>query len=149
MHLPPGVMTHLSAEALECCWPRKNDPALLALRHDQAGQVGQPIVLDGLWQQPRREFRSRACSKRTKPQPVLQFSGMAPAVPFRGERLVDGAGKDAGLFSHEGEKRSGWPFTGAEWAARVAQVAEHDCVAEAVMIAAAAPDCCRSASASV
>src|SRR5271165_7576679 len=79
MYIPPGLMTHLNAEALECGRPGEDDPTAPTLPQYQPSQMNKPFVLDGARQQPRRQCRGGAWPKRTQPQPILQLSGMAPA----------------------------------------------------------------------
>src|SRR5208337_1548806 len=94
MYIPPGLMTHLNAEALECGRPGEDDPTAPTLPQYQPSQMNKPFVLDGARQQPRRQCRGGAWPKRTQPQPILQLSGMAPAVPLDSQILVDGFGKN-------------------------------------------------------
>lgn len=102
--------------------------------------MNQPVVLDGVRQQPGRQQSCRARPERTQPQPVLHLGGMAHAIPFGGEIGIDRLWQNIDLFSDECQQRFRGPLAGAERAARMAQVAEHQRMTEAVVIAPAPPD---------
>ena len=65
---------------------------------------------------------------------------MAPPVPLRGEIILDRLRKSVNLLGDKQQKRPRWLFARLQRAARVAQIAKHEGVAEAIMIATAAPD---------
>src|SRR5271165_548159 len=140
MYIPPGLMTHLNAEALECGRPGEDDPTAPTLPQYQPSQMNKPFVLDGARQQPRRQCRGGAWPKRTQPQPILQLSGMAPAVPLDSQILVDGFWKNVELFSDECDERFRWSLAGLQRATGIAQVAQHERMTEAVVIATTTPD---------
>src|SRR5271166_3822985 len=140
MYIPPGLMTHLNAEALECGRPGEDDPTAPTLLQYQPGQMNKPFVLDGARQQPRRQCRGGAWPKRTQPQPILQLGGMAPAVPLGSQILVDGFWKNVELFSDECDERFRWSLAGLQRATGIAQVAQHERMTEAVVIATTTPD---------
>ena len=65
---------------------------------------------------------------------------MALPVPLRREIFVDAVRKNLDLLGNERQQRGRRPLAGAQRAARETQVAEHQRVAETVVVAAAAPD---------
>ena len=140
MHLPPRLMTYLDAEAFKRRRPGNDDPTMPALLQHQGGQMHQPVVLDGVRQQPGRQQRRRAWPKRAQPQPVLQLGGMGDAAAFCSQISIDRLWKHVDLFCDECEQRCRRPLAGAQRAARIAQVAQHQRMAEPVMVAARPPD---------
>jgi len=134
MHLPTGLMAEFSAEPLQCCRRRDDDPALPASLHDQLSQIGEPVVLDRLRHKGRCQFSGGSPSERTKLETLLALDGMALAIPLAREIIVDRFRKHADLFSTECKQGRGWSFTGSQGAARMAQVAEHDRIAEPIGI---------------
>ena len=82
LHLPSRLMADLDAEPFECGRRRDDDPALPALLHHQLGQMGKPVVLDRVRQQPCRQLGGGTRPEGTKPESVLQLGRMAPAVPL-------------------------------------------------------------------
>ena len=140
MHFPPRLMTDLDAEPFERRRPWEDDPTLPALLHDQFGQMAKPVIFDSMRQQPCRQLRRGPRSKRTQPQPVLQLGRMAPAVPFSGQIFVNRVWKNVDLFGNKGKERFRWLFACSQWATRIAQVAKHERLAEAVVVATAPPD---------
>src|SRR5271166_6616113 len=140
MYIPPGLMTHLNAEALECGRPGEDDPTAPTLLQYQPGQMNKPFVLDGARQQPRRQCRGGAWPKRTQPQPILQLGGMAPAVPLGSQIFVNRFWKDIDLLGDECEEQCRRSLAGAQRATRIAQVAQHERMTEAVVIAPTTPD---------
>jgi hypothetical protein len=133
-------MTDLDAKAFERGWQWQDNPTLPAFFHSQPGETAKPFVLNGVRQQPRRQLSGGTCSERTQPQPILQFDGMTSAVPFRDQIVVDPLRADADLVSDECEERSRRSFIGAQWTTRITQVAKHERMTKAVVIATAAPD---------
>jgi hypothetical protein len=65
---------------------------------------------------------------------------MGPAVPVGGEIFVDRFWKNFDLFGNECEEGFWRSFTLAQRAARITEVAKHECAAEAVVIATPAID---------
>jgi hypothetical protein len=66
---------------------------------------------------------------------------MMSATPFRREVRVNRLRENPDLLGDKCQQCSRRPFAGAEDAARVAQIAKHQGVAEAIVIAVGAPDC--------
>ena len=141
IHLPTGLVAEHGADPLECGRRRNDDPALPACLHHQLGQMGEPIILNGLRQKGACQFGCGTVAERTKPELLLAFDGMTLAVPLRREILVHRVRKNPDLLGDECEQGRRRSLAGAQRSAGVAQVAEHESVAEAVVISAAAPDC--------
>jgi len=148
--LPACPVAKLGAKPLERRRRRGDDPTLAAGFHHQHGQVGEPIVLDRLRQQPVDQLSGRTGAKRPKPKLLLALDRLTLAAPLGGEVVADPAGcsrirrvrQNLHLLRDEGQQRRRWPLAGAQRTAGKTQVAEHERVAEAVVVAAAAPDCC-------
>jgi hypothetical protein len=100
--------------------------------HRPCDQMGEPIVFDRLRQQGIRQFRCRPLAERTQSELVLTFYGMALTVPLRREISVNCLWQDTDLIGDEFKQRDRWPFASAQRTARIAQVAEHEGVAETV-----------------
>jgi hypothetical protein len=66
---------------------------------------------------------------------------VALPVPFRREIFVNAVWKSVDLICHECQQRNGWPLAGAQRAAREMQIAEHQCVAEPIVLATVSADC--------
>jgi hypothetical protein len=80
VNFAPSPVADLHAEPFER--PRRWDdeqspPALL---HHQSGQVGQPVVLDRVRQQPNCQVAGHARAEGTELEPVLQLGGMTPPI---------------------------------------------------------------------
>ena len=130
----------LDAKPLEGAGRWDNDPAPPALLHHQPGEMGKPVVLDRVRQQPAGQIGGRTRPEGPKPETVLQFGRMAPSVPLRGEIVLDRLRKSVNLLGDKQQKRPRWLFARLQRTPRVAQIAKHEGVAEAIMIATAAPD---------
>src|SRR5271166_6044061 len=74
----------------------------------------------------------------TKPEPLLTFEGVTPAIPLCGQILVDRLRKHPDLFGDETDQRRGRPLAGAQGAAGIVEIAEHQPIAETIGIAPAA-----------
>ena len=74
----------------------------------------------------------------TKPEPLLTFEGVTPAIPLCGQILVDKLRKHPDLFGDETDQRRGRPLAGAQGAAGIVEIAEHEPIAETIGIAPAA-----------
>jgi hypothetical protein len=103
--------------------------------------MGEPIVFDRLRQQGICQFRRRPPAERTQSELVLTLYGMPLAIPLRGEISVNCLWQDTDLIGDEFKQRDRWPLGGAQCTARVAQVAEHEGVAETVMLTVGTSDC--------
>src|SRR5271155_1619372 len=106
-----------------------------ALLNYQPGEMRKPVVLDRVRQQPSGQIGGRTRTEGPKPETVLKFSRMAPSVPLRGEIVLDRLGKSVNLLGDEQEKRPWRPLARLQRTARIAQIAKHEGVAEAIMIA--------------
>jgi hypothetical protein len=65
---------------------------------------------------------------------------MAPSIPLLGEIVLDRLRKSVNLLCDEQEKRPRRPLTRPQRTARIAQIAKHEGIAEAIMVAATAAD---------
>jgi hypothetical protein len=133
-------ITGLDAKPLERAGRWDNDPAPPALLHHQPGEMRKPVVLDCVRQQPAGQIGSRTRPEGAEPETVLQFGRMAPSIPFCGEIILDRLRKSVNLLGDKQQKRPRWPFARLQRTPRVAQIAKHEGVAEAIMIATTAPD---------
>ena len=139
MHLAASLVPKVGAEPFERRGRGHHDAAIPAGLHHQRGQDGQLVVLDGLREQGVKQFGVGTAAKPAQAEVVLTFGGVALPAPFGRRRIRSMApGSDAELVGHEPHHGSGWAFTGPQRAAGVAQVAEHQRIAEPVMVAAAA-----------
>ena len=138
--LSPRLIAQVDAEAFEAPGRWDDDPALSAFLHDQLGQIRQPVILNRVRQQPASQLGGRARAEGTEPKSVLQFRSVPPTVLLEDEIIVDGFRPDIDLLGNKRDQRSRRPFTDAQGTPGIAQVAKHQRVAEAVVIAATAPD---------
>ncbi len=65
--LVPRPVADLHAQPFDRPWRRDDDPSPPALLQDQSGQVGQPVVLDRVRQQPARQVGGGALAEGTEP----------------------------------------------------------------------------------
>lgn len=100
----------------------------------------EPVILDGVGQQPRRQLGTRARAEGTEAQPLLQLCGMTPTILLRCQILLNGFGQDIDLVGDKRDQGGGRSLVGSQRPAGMTQVAQHDSVAEAAMVAAAAAD---------
>src|SRR6516162_1652376 len=142
LDLAARLMAGLDAEPLERAGRWDDDPAPSALLHHQPGEMRKPVGLDRVRQQPAGQIGGRTRPKGPKPETVLKFGRMAPSVPLRGEIVLDRLRKSVNLLCDEQEKRPRRPLARLQRTARIAQIAKHEGVAEAIMIATTAPDRC-------
>jgi hypothetical protein len=108
----------------------------------QFGQMGKLTILNRVRQQPTGQFSGRACAKRAKPKPILQFRSMTPTVLFRNEIVVDGFRQNINLLTNKRDKSSRRSFGGVQRTTGVTLVAQHNRIAEAVVVTTAALDHC-------
>ena len=139
LDLPPRPKAEITAEAFEAPRRWNDNPSPTALLHDQFGQMEEAIVLEGWGMKGVGEFGRGVFSEGTKPEPVLQFGGMPTAILLRGEIAIDGFRTHIDLFGDKRNQRRRWPLTGPQRPPRITQVAQHQRIAEAAVIAAAAP----------
>ncbi len=140
LDLATRPIARVNAEPLECAGRRNNDPAPPAFLHHKPGEMGEPVVLDRMRQQPAGQIGGRPRPEGTKPETVLQFGRMAPAILLRSQIADSGVGKNVDLRGDKTDESGRRPFVGAKGTAGVPQVAEHEGVTEAAVIAATAPD---------
>ena len=67
-----------------------------------------------------------------KSQPILQFGGMTLSGTFSGEIIVKDVRKSIDLLCDEREQRSWRSLARLQWAARITQITEHECLSEAI-----------------
>jgi hypothetical protein len=100
------------------------------------------VVLDRMRQQPPGQIGGRARPEGPKPETVLQFGRLAPSVALRGEIVLDRLRKSVNLLCDEQEQRPRRPLACLQRTARITQIAKHEGVAEAIIIATTAADRC-------
>src|SRR6266404_2413039 len=140
LDLATRLIAGLDAEPLERAGRWDDDPAPPALLHHQPGKMRKLVVLDCVRQQPAGQIGSRTRPEGPKAETVLQFGRMAPSVPLLGEIVLDRLRKSVNLLCDEQEKRPRRPLTRPQRTARIAQIAKHEGMAEAIMVAATATD---------
>ena len=138
--LSPRLIAQVDAEAFKAPGWWDDDPALSAFLHDQLGQIRQPVILNRARQQPASQLGGRARAEGTEPKSVLQFRSVPPTVLLEDEIIIDGFRPDIDLLSNKRDQRSRRPFTDAQGTPGIAEVAKHQRVAEAAVIASTAPD---------
>ena len=130
-------MADFDAEPLKPSGLWEDDPALPAFPHHQCGQMGKPVVLHCLRQQPTGQLSGRVLAKRAEPKTVLQFRCMTPAVLLRRQIVIHGRWRNIDPLGDKRNESSRGPFSGVQGTPRVTQVAKHQRVAETVVIATA------------
>ena len=138
MRFSSGHAAKFRAEAFDGGGRGNHNSALPTCLNRQRSQIGEPIIFDGLGRQELRQLGGGLFAERTKPEPLLTFDGVTPAIPLGDEILVDRIRKHPDLFGDETDQRRGRPLTGAQSAAGIVEIAEHEPVAEAIGIAPAA-----------
>jgi hypothetical protein len=137
------VVSEVGAEPLKRGGRRDNNAAFAAIPHHQFGQMGEPIVLDRLRQQCAGQFSGKTFAERAESKLFLAFDSVALAASFLGNVCVDRFRKNINLFSNKCQQGYCGPLATAHDASGISQVAAHEGVAEAVVIATAAFDCCQ------
>ena len=84
-----------------------HDPPLPAFLQHRPGQVGQPVILDRVRQQPARRVRRGARIEGAQPEPLLQLGRVAAPVLLRGEAVAEGLGRRPDLLGDEGDSTAG------------------------------------------
>src|SRR3954469_4127109 len=140
MRLSAGMVAEFSAKPLQGGRRRDHNLALAARLHHLLGQIGELIVLDRLRQESICQFGGGASPKGAKAKSLLAFDRLTLTGPLRGQILVDGVRKNPDLVSDERKQGGRRSLAGAQRTTGEAQVAEHERMAEAVVIAAAASD---------
>jgi hypothetical protein len=138
LDLPPRPKAEIATEAFEAPRRRNDNLSPAALLHNQLGQMKEAIVLEGLRMKGLGEFGRGVFSEGA--EPVLQFGGMPAAILLGDEIAIDGLRMHVDLFGDKrDQRRRGRSLVRSDrpW---VAQVAQHQRIAEAAVIAAAAPD---------
>jgi len=134
------MVSEVGAEPLKRGRRRGDNAAFAAIPHHQFGQMGEPIVLDRLRQKYAGQFSGRTFAERAEAKLFLAFDSVALAVSFLGNVCVNRFRKNIDLLSNKCQQRRRWPLANAHSAAGILQVAAHEGVTEAVVIAAAALD---------
>ena len=109
------------------------------MRH-QLGQGSQSIVLDGRCEENTCQLYDGAFAERAQPKALLALDGVALAAPLGTASIVGRVGRDVDLLGNEVQHIRGRALAGAQRTAGVTQVAKHQRVTEAVVIATAASD---------
>jgi hypothetical protein len=104
--------------------------------------MSRQVVFDRLRHEDFYQFARRPPTKGTQSELLLAVDSMMLAISLRREVLVNRLRENSDLLGDKCKQPSGWLFASTQWAARIAQVAEHEGVAETIVIAAGAPDCC-------
>ena len=86
------------------------------------------------------EFRRGVFPEGAEAQPVLQFGRMPAAILLSGEIIIDGFRPHINLFGDKRDQRRRRPFIGPQRPPRMAEVAQHQRVTEAAVIASGAPN---------
>ncbi len=140
LDLPPGLLADLDAQPFERPWRRDGDPALPAFLQHPAGEMGEPVVLDRVRQQPFRQLGRRTGSERTQPDPFLRLGGMPSAGPRCGQIVFDAVRKNVDLLGEERNEGGRRALVDLQGPPRIAQIAEHQRKAETVVVAPASAD---------
>ena len=140
LDLPSRPKAELDAEAFEAPRRRDDDAPLAAFLHDQLGEMEESVVLKGLRMKGLGEFRRGVLPEGAQPKPVLQFGSMPAAILLGGKVVIDDFRPHIDLFSNKQDQNRWRPLVGPQRPPRMAEVAQHQRVAEATVIAAAAPD---------
>jgi len=138
--LPPPLKAEIDAEAFEAPGWRDDDPAPPAFRHDQFRQIEETVGFDRLRLDGARNFAGGAPAEGTQAQPLLTFDGVSLPVPLRREIVLDRRRQRVNLLRDERNQRGWGSLTRFQRAAGIPQIAQHQCVAEAVVVAAVAPN---------
>jgi hypothetical protein len=140
MNFPAGLVTQLAAQPFNGELRRRDDTLLTAGLHHQGRQMRQAVVFHRLRQQSRGYFRRRPFAEVTQSELFLALNGMALPVPLRRQVFIDRNREHVDLIRDKFEQRGGWPLAYTQCPARIAQIATHQSVAQAVVVAAPAPD---------
>ncbi len=141
MHLATSLVAQVGTEPFKRLGRGRHDAALPAGLHDQTGQHGELVVLDGLREQRVQQLGEGATAKRAQAEVLLALHGMALPAPLGLDVFAYRTRHSADLLGHELHHGSGRALAGPQCAAGLAQVAEHQRVAEPVVVAAAALGC--------
>ena len=101
MRLPSRAMAQISAQTLQRCRRRDDDPACAARLHHRFRQEGEPIVLDRLHEQRLCHLSGSKLAKRAQPELLLALDRVALPVSVRHEVFVDAVRKGLDLICNE------------------------------------------------
>jgi hypothetical protein len=135
LELAPRSKAEINTETFKTPRRRNDDPPPAAFFHDQLGQVEEAIVLKGLRMKGVGELFRRAFSEEAEPKPLLAFDGVSLPVALCREIRLDRRRKSVNLLCHEGCQLCRRPLTGSQRTTRIAQIAQHQCATEAVVLA--------------
>jgi hypothetical protein len=110
------------------------------MTHHQSGQEGKPVVLDRLRQQHVYQLSRSAFPEGAQPELLLALDRASLPVSLGSEIFVDAVRKNIDLRRDEGQRGRRRTLASTQCAPRETQVAEHQRIAEAVVVAAAATD---------
>jgi hypothetical protein len=135
LDLPPRPKAEVNTNALETPRRRNDDPPPAALLHDQLGQVEEAIPFNGLRMKAIGELRRCVFPEGAEPKPLLAFNGVSLPVPLGREIRLHRRRKSVDLLCHESRQHCRRPLTSSQRTTRIAQIAQHECATEAVMLA--------------
>ena len=135
LDLPPSPKAEVNTNALETPRRRNDDPPPAALLHDQLGQVEETIVFNGLRMKAIGELRRCVFPEGAEPKPLLAFNGVSLPVPLGREIRLHRRRKSVDLLCHKSRQLCRRPLTSSQRTTRIAQIAQHECATEAVMLA--------------
>ena len=138
---PARAMTQIGTKPFQRCRRRHDNRPLATRLHHQFGQKREAVILDRSCEQHIGQLCTGAPPERTKSELLLAQDRMPLSTAVRREILVDAARKHVDLRRHERQQGRRRPLASAERASGKAQVAEHQCISQTVLIAAATPDC--------
>lgn len=133
-------VAHLDAKPFERAPRREDNATAPAFLHRQFRQIGQPVILNCMRQQPTRQLCGGPRAERAKTKPILKLYSVTPTSLFRCEIVVEDFGMNIDLIRNKRDNSCRWPLLGVQGAARMTQVAKHERVAEAAVITTATPD---------
>ena len=81
------------------------------------------------------ELRRCVFPEGAEPKPLLTFNRVSLPIPLRREIRLDRRRKSVNLLCHEGSQLCRRPLTDSQRTTRIAQVAQHECATEAVLLA--------------
>ena len=140
LYLPPRPKAEINAKPFEAPRCRDDDSPAAACLHDQLGQMEEAIVFEGLRMKGVGEFGRGIFPEGAEAKPVLQFGSMSSAILLRGEVVTDGFRPHVDLFGDKRDQGCRRPLIGPQRPPWMAEVAQHQRVAETAVIASAAPN---------
>lgn len=91
----------LDTESFERARRRDDNAAVPTFLYRQFHQVGQPVVLNCMRQEPTGQLSSWARAEGTESKPVLKLRSVTPTTLLRGEIFIDGFRRDIDLLSNK------------------------------------------------